>query len=224
MKPFTYFWFWEMAIIFLFSVVAGCEQSEPDFTRHTYSGGNIIKNGTFDEGLLHWGTGDIKKGDGEEGEYVEVIREDDSHHNHIVVIHSRPVLENGPGSAYIDDIADHIAQVFTVEPGDFELLTIRAKVKSQGGAIPRISIWFRDSSRATDENANYGTLDEFRKVIRQDSERWNAIEFSRTIPATADWCLIACSGEAPGERREQVEQSPETFKIYCDDIEAFFRT
>ena len=224
MKPFTYFWFWEMAIIFLFSVVAGCEQSEPDFTRQTYAGGNIIKNGAFDEGLLHWGTGYRKKGDGEEGEYVEVIREDSSQHNHIAVIHSCPVLENGPGSAYIDDIANHVGQGFSIKPGDFQQLTIRAKVKSQGGAVPRISVGFRDRSKSADESTNYGKLDAFQKITPDADNVWKTVEFSRAIPVTADWCLIVCSGEVPDEKREQVEQSSETFKIYCDDIEAFLDT
>ena len=54
--PLKYLWCWGIAAIFLFAVVAGCEQAKPDLTKQKYSGGNIIKNGSFDEELLYWGT------------------------------------------------------------------------------------------------------------------------------------------------------------------------
>ncbi|MCP4397722.1 MAG: hypothetical protein GY801_10535 [bacterium] len=216
-KTSIYFLCWGLTASFLFSVVAGCEQSEPDFTRQTYSGGNIIKNGTFDEGLLHWGT---IEGEGKGGDYVEVIREDAHQQNYIAIIHSRAHSKKRPGTIYID----HITQGFALKPGDFQQITIRAKVKSQGRVVPIIFVGLYDWSKLTDENANYGVLDEFQETVHRANAVWYTVEFSRTIPATADWLTVGCTGGIPDEKSDLAEQSPESFKVSCDDIEAFLET
>ena len=82
---------------------------------------------------------------------MNVIREYAQQQNYIAVIHSRDHLKKEPGTIYID----RITQGFTLKSGDFQQITIRAKIKSQGRVVPIIFVGLYDWSKLTDENANY---------------------------------------------------------------------